>query len=115
MTNAFYWAKQNSGVDTESSYPYEAKDDQKCRFNPSNVGGVIMDHMEIQVGNEEALKQAVATIGPVAAGVDAKPRSFQFYKSGYFYEPTCGTTEDDVSHAIVVVGYGKTDNGEEYW
>jgi C1A family cysteine protease len=51
-------------------------------------------------------------VGPVAAGIDGAQRSFQFYKSGYYYEPKC---EQDVNHAVLIVGYGKTDKGEEYW
>jgi cathepsin L len=37
MDSAFQYIKVNKGVDTEVSYPYEAKDD-KCRFKPENVG-----------------------------------------------------------------------------
>lgn len=60
MTNAYIYAERNPGVDTESSYPYEAKQ-SKCRFNRANVGGECMTHMEIQIGNEKALEQAIAT------------------------------------------------------
>lgn len=51
-------------------------------------------------------------VGPVSAGIDGGQRSFQFYKSGYYFEPKC---EQDVNHAVLIVGYGKTDSGEEYW
>lgn len=52
------------------------------------------------------------TVGPVAVGIDAAQRSFQFYKSGVYYEAKC---EQEVNHAILIVGYGKTPKGEEYW
>lgn len=61
MTNAYEYVARNPGVDTESSYPYEARDNSTCRFTRANVGGECMTHMEIQIGNEKALMQAVAT------------------------------------------------------
>ena len=37
MDSAFQYIKANDGIDTESSYPYEARDG-KCRFKKENVG-----------------------------------------------------------------------------
>lgn len=110
MTKAYEYVRDNMGVDTEMSYPYE-QTNNTCRYNPANIGGTSMNHMEIMVGSEEALQQAVATVGPVAAGIDGSKHSFQFYKSGYYFEPTCVT---EVNHAVLVVGYGKDEQGE-YW
>jgi cathepsin L len=37
MQLAFLYIKSNGGVDTEPTYPYEAKR-HKCRFDPKNIG-----------------------------------------------------------------------------
>lgn len=37
MEFAFLYIKMNGGIDTESSYPYEARD-EKCRFDKTNIG-----------------------------------------------------------------------------
>ena len=37
MNNAFEYIKQNNGIDTEKSYPYQAYDG-KCRFKPDDIG-----------------------------------------------------------------------------
>jgi cathepsin L len=37
MEVAFLYIKTNGGIDTEWTYPYEAKR-HKCRFDPQNIG-----------------------------------------------------------------------------
>lgn len=61
MTEVYDYVKNNNGVDTEASYPYETRDDTTCRFRPENVGGECKGYMKIEKGNEEAIRQAVAT------------------------------------------------------
>ena len=63
-------------------------------------------------GNETALQAAVAK-QPVMVMVDAGHGSFQLYKSGVYYEPDCSSTRLD--HHMLVVGYGESSSGEEYW
>jgi cathepsin L len=110
MDLAFQYIKDNMGIDTESSYPYEAKDD-KCRYNPANRGATDVGFMDIPHNDEDKLKEAVATIGPISVAIDANHLSFQLYKSGVYDEPAC---TDNLDHGVLAVGYG-TMNGKDYW
>ncbi|KAG8293399.1 Cathepsin L [Homalodisca vitripennis] len=111
MDNAFKYIKENRGIDTEQSYPYEAEDDE-CRYNPSTSGATDNGFVDLPEGNEKKLMSAVATIGPVSVAIDASHESFQFYSQGVYYEPDCSSTELD--HGVLVVGYG-TEGEDDYW
>ncbi|XP_075874112.1 cathepsin L.1 [Nelusetta ayraudi] len=111
MDNAFKYVQTNGGIDTEESYPYEAEDGT-CRYNPASVGAKCTGFVDVTQFDEDALKEAVATIGPVSIGIDASQSSFQLYSSGVYDEPSCSSTELD--HGVLVVGYG-SDNGNDYW
>ncbi|XP_035467019.2 cathepsin L.1 [Scophthalmus maximus] len=111
MDSAFQYIKANGGIDTEDSYPYEAEDG-KCRYNPATVGAKCSGYVDIKQGDEDALQEAVASIGPVSVAIDAAHESFQFYESGVYNEPECSSSELD--HGVLAVGYG-TEDGHDYW
>jgi cathepsin L len=113
MDNAFQYIKDNGGIDTETSYPYEGIDDT-CHFVKKNVGATDRGFVDIPQGDEEAMKKAVATIGPVSVAIDASHESFQFYSEGVYYEPQCDSEQLD--HGVLVVGYGTDETSkEDYW
>ena len=60
MDYAFQYIKENGGIDTEKSYPYEGEDD-KCRDNPAYRGATDIGFVDVEAGNEAALKSAIAT------------------------------------------------------
>ncbi|XP_053181103.1 procathepsin L-like [Scomber japonicus] len=111
MDDAFKYIKHNGGIDTEESYPYEAEDGQ-CRYNPDTIGAKCTGYVDVKTGDEGALKEAVATIGPVSIAIDASHSSFQLYESGVYDEPDCSS--QDLDHGVLAVGYG-TENGRDYW
>jgi len=111
MDNAFKYIKDNGGIDTEESYPYEAEN-KKCRFTKQNVGATDTGFVDIEQGDEDALMKAVATVGPVSVAIDAGHYSFQLYRSGVYNEPKCSSTQLD--HGVLAVGYGTMD-GKDYW
>ncbi|KAF7704688.1 procathepsin L-like [Silurus meridionalis] len=111
MNSAFDYVKDNNGIDTEKSYPYEAIDND-CRFNPDTVAATCTGYVDIKSGDEKALQEAVATIGPISVAIDAGHSSFQLYKSGIYNEPKCSSTWLD--HGVLAVGYGEK-HKKDYW
>jgi len=111
MDNAFRYIKVNHGIDTEESYPYDGEEEQ-CHYSARNVGATDKGFVDITPGDEDALKSAVATVGPVSVAIDASHPTFQFYNHGIYDEPECDP--QNLDHGVLVVGYGSTDEGD-YW
>ncbi|GBM90258.1 Cathepsin S [Araneus ventricosus] len=112
MDQAFEYIKDNRGIDTEESYPYTGSEG-KCHYKQSKKGAKCSGFMDIPSGDEEALKIAVATVGPISAAICAS-EDFYFYNDGVYETNECDNTTDALSHAVLVVGYG-TENGKDYW
>jgi len=100
------------GMDSLASYPYTSVDGT-CVYSAANL--VTMDNgwRNIATYSEPALQQAVAEVGPVSVGINAGLESFQLYEGGV-YAPS-GCDPNALDHAVVVVGYGVTDEGQAYW
>ena len=111
MDSAFEYVKKNDGIDTEKSYGYVARD-EKCRYNPANVGSTCSGYTDIPRGSESSLTEAIAAVGPISVAIDASHASFQMYQKGVYYEPDCSTTELD--HGVLAVGYGVVDSKDMY-
>uniref|UniRef100_A0A668V3W4 Cathepsin L.1 n=1 Tax=Oreochromis aureus TaxID=47969 RepID=A0A668V3W4_OREAU len=110
MIPAFKYIKDNGGIQTEESYTYEAGEGQ-CHYNANFVGAQCSGYATVKQ-DEEALKQAVAAIGPISIAVDASHESFQLYQSGVAIDSRC--SNNHFSHAMLIVGYG-AENGHDYW
>lgn len=65
-------------------------------------------------GQEDDLKAAVATVGPISIGIDASDDKLNFYSKGIYYNAKCKVEEKDLDHAVLAVGYG-TENAQDYW
>ena len=70
-----------TGIDTEAGYPYEGMND-KCHYDPSKKGAWDVGFVDIPQGDEQKMKEAVGTVGPVSIAIDASQESFQFYHQG---------------------------------
>ena len=105
------YLKTVAGDDTEACYPYKAHD-ENCQYKSSCAGSDCTGYVSITKDSESALQDAVATKGPISVCIDASHASFQMYRSGVYYEPSCSTTALD--HCVTAVGYG-SDSGQDYW
>jgi len=100
------------GIDSLVSYPYTGVNGT-CTYLASNSVTIDNGYWNIQENSETALQQAVALVGPVTVGIDASLPSFQLYKSGVYAPSACSALLID--HAVLVVGYGTTSSGQDYW
>ncbi|XP_014875733.1 cathepsin L1-like [Poecilia latipinna] len=108
---AFQYVHENGGLDSEESYPYQAKDNLQCFYNASYNAIFVDGYASIPSGSEEDLMEAVATMGPISVSIDASHDSFQFYQSGVYYEENCSS--ERLNHGVLLVGYGYSD--QDYW
>jgi len=106
---AFRYVINNTGIDSEANYPYKGVDG-KCNYTAAGLGAFIGTFVGISGGDEDALADAVANVGPVSICLDAS--DWQTYQSGIFDDTKCSRTSLD--HAVLAVGYG-TENGKDFW
>lgn len=107
MANAYDYVV-NNGLESTGTYPYTSmvrtalarhrrrrtahpstpvlcflqQDTQPCYYDNKRAVAHIRDYRFIPKGDEQALADAVATIGPITVAIDASHSSFLFYSSG---------------------------------
>lgn len=114
MDNGFQFVIDQHGIDTEKSYPYVAMD-ESCRSYEKNktIGATIRSYVDVKQYDEHALQSACAKVGPISVAIDASSSYFMFYKSGVYDHDDCSQMLLD--HGVVVVGYGTSASGKQYW
>ncbi|XP_017077543.1 cathepsin L-like [Drosophila eugracilis] len=111
-SRSFAYIKDNGGIATEQSYPYTGLQGE-CNMERAMIGATSSGYVHIPQGDEKKLAEAVAFFGPVIAAIDSSHPSFKLYSRGVYEEPACNATA--LNHAVLVVGFGTTKNGKEYW
>ncbi|VDN94409.1 unnamed protein product [Brugia pahangi] len=110
---AFDYIKENGGIDSESSYPYEAKEGP-CRYSNRTRLSTDNGKVDLPEGDEMQLQEAVANIGPISVAINA--RYLSLYDEGIFTRANCSSEELD--HGVLVVGYGTEEvrgKNLDYW
>ncbi|CAH1109602.1 unnamed protein product [Psylliodes chrysocephalus] len=107
MVAAFEYVIDN-GIVAETSYPYTAEQGS-CSVSGKSVMAV-KGYKQVE-SNEEALKEAVGTVGPISVAIYAEP--IQFYGGGIFTSNYCYNSAAYLDHGVLAVGYGA--DPEPYW
>ncbi|CAH1173498.1 unnamed protein product [Phaedon cochleariae] len=98
--------RENGAVLSEDYQSYQENVGQ-CQANGTLFKGI--GYLSVP-RNENALKTAVATYGPVSVEIDAS--YLNKYSGGVYFNASCNANM--ANHVLLVVGYG-TENGQDYW
>jgi len=114
MDDAFSYlvSSQHGAIDTEAAYPYTGRSGS-CSFDASHSGATVGAWTDVPQGDEDALLDAVATVGPVSIAVDASI-GWQLYFGGIMHGWLCSSNPKRMDHGVAIVGYG-TERGTDYW
>jgi cathepsin L len=116
MDQAFQYIIATGGLCTESQYPYTAADGT-CQYpssstcTASDLSGHITSYKDVANDGTDTPLMAAIQLGPVSIAIEADQESFQFYQSGVYSDPGCGTQLD---HGVLLVGYGSLAS-KPYW
>lgn len=115
MDNAFEWVKNNGGLAYEADYPYVSGDGKTipaCGSADTYQDPKVAPSSWVDVPQKSmtALMTAVAQ-QPVSIAIQADQIAFQSYAGGVL-TGRCGTNLD---HGVLLVGYGTSDAGVDYW
>ncbi|CAI5709093.1 unnamed protein product [Peronospora destructor] len=121
LTYAYLNSVKPHGISCENTYPYVmATNETETQCHPLNATDVAVaweknvSDYKVVAANEQALLRAV-TLGPVTANMDATGDGFRHYAGGIYDARDCLSDGDEVNHAVVVVGFGQSDTGEQFW
>ncbi|XP_066581289.1 cathepsin K isoform X2 [Prorops nasuta] len=106
LRNTMKYLERSKGLMAQEAYPYKGRQGA-CKFQRDKSVVNITSWAILPARDEKALEAAVATIGPIAASINASPKTFQLYHNGVYDDETCSS--DMVNHAVLIVGYTPTE------
>ncbi|XP_028785125.1 zingipain-2-like [Neltuma alba] len=115
--NGFKYVINNGGIASEKAYPYTAND-SAC--NPKAAENTIAtidgyNYWRHKPISESSLRCYVYK-QPISVSIYASSH-FMRYKSGIFNGDDCSGISSSCkhNHAVLIVGYGSTSDGQDYW
>ncbi|XP_076175590.1 cathepsin L4 isoform X2 [Ptiloglossa arizonensis] len=79
LRNTLRYLEKAKGLMAEAHYPYRARQGS-CRFEEHLSVVNVTSWAVLPARDERALEAVVATVGPVAASINASPKTFQLYQ-----------------------------------
>ncbi|XP_055383895.1 procathepsin L [Condylostylus longicornis] len=107
LRNTLRYLEETGGLMRHDDYTYQERQG-KCQFIETLSIVNVTTWSILPPKDEEALKAAVALIGPIAVSLNASPNTFQLYGDGVYDDDNCNDLQ--VNHAMLVVGYT-----DDYW
>lgn len=115
MDSAFEWVQKNGGLAYEADYPYVSGDgvtipacNKDATYQDPKV--IPTSWVDVPAKSVSSLMAAVAQ-QPVSIAIQANQAAFQSYAGGVL-TGRCGTRLD---HGVLLVGYGTSADGVDYW
>nr|XP_026496931.1 uncharacterized protein LOC113401290 [Vanessa tameamea] len=98
---------QNRGLPALEEYPEYKEKVDTCQEKNVRPVTRISGHVNVTANSVTALKVAIRQHAPSVVIIDAKAKSFVFYKKGVLYDDRCAKTPKKLNHAVLAVGWGQ--------
>ncbi|KAL5096852.1 hypothetical protein RYX36_001179 [Vicia faba] len=112
--DAFNWVIGNKGLALESDYASYKPVKGVCKSKESRNSPISAIHSFQHVAqSDEALLCAIVN-QPITLYFYVT-KDFQHYHNKIYEGPNCPVDSTDVTHAMLIVGYGSVEEGKDYW
>ena len=108
---AYVQITQQGYMNLEKDYPYEGLFHGNCRYSGKTSILAMTELVDVPQDDEEAMA-ATCEQGCLSVAMDSSSWEFQQYTGGIFDSDTC--SQESLSHAVNVVGFGK-EGDTPYW